>query len=108
MSEYGHRRTVGRLAGIPIRIAPTDPAVTEGRQVACRPGEFDILAAMAAEPERASTRRQLPASTRGDDARVTERTIDEHVLDLARRSNPPPPTGPSPDGVPPAPPTKRL
>ena len=56
--------------------------------MACTPGEFDVLAAMAAEPERVFTRRQLLANTRGDDRYITERTIDVHVLNLRKKIEP--------------------
>ncbi|MEU6350918.1 response regulator transcription factor [Streptomyces sp. NPDC047072] len=72
---------VGALAVDPVRRT----VEIEGRQVACTPGEFDVLAAMAAEPERVFTRRQLLASTRGDDRYITERTIDVHVLNLRKK-----------------------
>lgn len=72
---------VGALAVDPLRRV----VEVEGRQVACTPGEFDVLATMAAEPERVFTRRQLLASTRGDDRYITERTIDVHVLNLRKK-----------------------
>ncbi|MEU6146805.1 response regulator transcription factor [Streptomyces sp. NPDC047081] len=77
---------VGALAVDPLRRA----VEIEGRQVACTPGEFDVLATMAAEPERVFTRRQLLASTRGDDRFITERTIDVHVLNLRKKIEPVP------------------
>ncbi|MEV1062953.1 response regulator transcription factor [Streptomyces sp. NPDC050263] len=77
---------VGALAVDPVRRV----VEIEGRQVACTPGEFDVLAAMAAEPERVFTRRQLLASTRGDDRYITERTIDVHVLNLRKKIEPVP------------------
>lgn len=77
---------VGALAVDPVRRA----VEIEGRQVACTPGEFDVLATMAAEPERVFTRRQLLASTRGDDRYITERTIDVHVLNLRKKIEPVP------------------
>ncbi|MFC8427696.1 response regulator transcription factor [Streptomyces sp. NPDC057253] len=72
---------VGALAVDPVRRV----VEIEGRQVTCTPGEFDVLATMAAEPERVFTRRQLLASTRGDDRYITERTIDVHVLNLRKK-----------------------
>ncbi|MET7474267.1 response regulator transcription factor [Streptomyces sp. NPDC005648] len=72
---------VGALAVDPVRRT----VEIEGRQVACTPGEFDVLATMAAEPERVFTRRQLLAGTRGDDRYITERTIDVHVLNLRKK-----------------------
>ncbi|MCH5676785.1 response regulator transcription factor [Streptomyces gilvus] len=72
---------VGALAVDPVRRT----VEIESRQVACTPGEFDVLAMMAAEPERVFTRRQLLAGTRGDDRYITERTIDVHVLNLRKK-----------------------
>ncbi|MER6490873.1 response regulator transcription factor [Streptomyces griseorubiginosus] len=77
---------VGALAVDPVRRA----VEVEGRHVVCTPGEFDVLATMAAEPERVFTRRQLLASTRGDDRYITERTIDVHVLNLRKKIEPVP------------------
>ncbi|MFJ6568972.1 response regulator transcription factor [Streptomyces sp. NPDC091292] len=77
---------VGALALDPVRRT----VEIEGRRVACTPGEFEVLAAMAAEPERVFTRRQLLARTRGDDRYITERTIDVHVLNLRKKIEPVP------------------
>lgn len=72
---------IGAIAIDPVRRTVT----LDGRQVVCTPGEFEILAAMAAEPERVFTRRQLLALTRGFDRYITERTIDVHVLNLRKK-----------------------
>lgn len=56
-----------------------------GRPVTCTAGEFDLLAAMAAEPGRVFTRRQLLAVSRGTNAYITERTVDVHVLNLRKK-----------------------
>ncbi|GAB2956515.1 response regulator transcription factor [Streptomyces pseudoechinosporeus] len=77
---------VGALAVDPVRRVVD----IEGRRVTCTPGEFDVLATMAAEPERVFTRRQLLARTRGDDRYITERTIDVHVLNLRKKIEPVP------------------
>lgn len=74
-----------------LRVGPlaVDPARHEvsahGGQVGCTPGEFAILAAMAACPGRVFTRAQLLAHTRGIDRSSTERTIDVHVKNLRRK-----------------------
>ncbi|MCX4903715.1 response regulator transcription factor [Streptomyces sp. NBC_00878] len=57
----------------------------DGRPVVCTPGEFEILAAMATEPERVFTRRQLLTVTRGFDRYITERTVDVHILNLRKK-----------------------
>lgn len=72
---------IGALAVDPVRRTVD----LGGRQVVCTPGEFEILAAMAAEPERVFTRRQLLALTRGFDRYITERTIDVHILNLRKK-----------------------
>ena len=56
-----------------------------GRPVECTAGEFAILAALAAQPERVFTRAQLLARTRGIERHSTERTIDVHVMNLRRK-----------------------
>jgi DNA-binding response OmpR family regulator len=72
---------VGGLAIDPVRRTVD----LEGRPVVCTPGEFEILAAMAAEPDRVFTRRQLLALTRGFDRYITERTVDVHILNLRKK-----------------------
>jgi DNA-binding response OmpR family regulator len=75
---------VVRAAGIAV-----DPVRHEvrcdGRPVECTPGEFEILLAMAAEPERVFTRRQLLQCTRGIDRASTERAVDVHIMNLRRK-----------------------
>ncbi len=72
---------IGALALDPVRRT----VEIEGRRVACTPGEFEVLATMAADPERVFTRRQLLARTRGDNRYITERTIDVHILNLRKK-----------------------
>ncbi|MFE6281042.1 response regulator transcription factor [Streptomyces sp. NPDC057877] len=57
----------------------------DGAPVECTPAEFAILLAMAAEPERVFSRRQLLASTRGIDRASTERAVDVHIMNLRRK-----------------------
>ncbi|MFE7174702.1 response regulator transcription factor [Streptomyces sp. NPDC057616] len=57
----------------------------EGALVECTPAEFQILLAMAAEPERVFTRRQLLQCTRGFDRSSTERAVDVHIMNLRRK-----------------------
>ncbi|WP_436532513.1 response regulator transcription factor [Actinoplanes sp. HUAS TT8] len=61
-----------------------------GTVVDCTPGEFAILAAMAARPERVFTRTQLLDHTRGIERSSTVRTIDMHVSNLRRKIEPDP------------------
>lgn len=62
----------------------------DGRPVVCTAGEFDILAALAAEPGRVFSRRQLLSIERGTSSFITERTIDVHVLNLRKKIEPDP------------------
>ena len=57
----------------------------EGALVECTPAEFQILLAMAAEPERVFTRRQLLQCTRGFDRSSTERAVDVHIMNLRKK-----------------------
>ncbi|WP_041840837.1 response regulator transcription factor [Actinoplanes friuliensis] len=62
----------------------------DGRPVECTPGEFALLAAMAAQPDRVFTRAQLLQHTNGVERDSIERTIDVHVLNLRRKIEPNP------------------
>lgn len=92
-------RTVLRRSGRADR--PEDPVVRAGgiavdpvrhevrcedRPVECTPAEFEILLAMAAEPERVFSRRQLLEITRGTDRASTERAVDVHIMNLRRKT----------------------
>jgi len=56
-----------------------------GRLVECTPGEFALLAALAAQPGRVFTRQQLLELTRGLDHYTTERTVDVHMMNLRKK-----------------------
>ena len=56
-----------------------------GELVACTPGEFSMLAVLAAQPGRVFTRAQLLERTRGFDRYITARTIDVHVMNLRKK-----------------------
>ncbi|KOG35173.1 response regulator transcription factor [Streptomyces resistomycificus] len=58
----------------------------EGALVECTPAEFEILLAMAAEPERVFSRWQLLEVTRGTDRASTERAVDVHIMNLRRKT----------------------
>ena len=69
-----------------ITVDPIRHVVTcDGAPVACTPGEFAILHAMAAEPERVFSRRQLLQHTHGHDRASTERAIDVHIMNLRKK-----------------------
>ncbi|MER6474244.1 response regulator transcription factor [Streptomyces collinus] len=57
----------------------------DGTPVECTPAEFQILLAMAAEPDRVFSRRQLLHRTRGFDRSSTERAVDVHIMNLRRK-----------------------
>ncbi|MEV6166775.1 response regulator transcription factor [Streptomyces sp. NPDC051954] len=75
---------VVRAAGLAV-----DPVRHEvrcdGAPVECTPAEFEILLAMAGEPERVFSRRQLLEVTRGTDRASTERAVDVHIMNLRRK-----------------------
>lgn len=64
--------------------------VVGGEPVECTPGEFRILAALAAEPDRVFTRQQLLAHLHGFDRYISGRTVDVHVMNLRRKIEPSP------------------
>jgi DNA-binding response OmpR family regulator len=72
---------VGDLAVDPLRHEVT----VAGRAVGCTPLEFRILAAMAAEPARVFTRRQLLSTTGELSLDVTDRAVDVHVMNIRRK-----------------------
>ncbi|MFE8949019.1 response regulator [Streptomyces sp. NPDC007856] len=93
-------RTVLRRSGRGVATRDEDPVVRaggisvdpvrhevrcDGATVDCTPAEFQILLAMAAEPERVFTRRQLLQCTRGFDRASTERAVDVHIMNLRRK-----------------------
>ncbi|MFF3849192.1 response regulator [Streptomyces sp. NPDC002328] len=57
----------------------------DGEPVECTPAEFQILLALAGEPERVFSRRQLLQCTRGYDRASTERAVDVHIMNLRRK-----------------------
>ncbi|MFE2541870.1 response regulator [Actinacidiphila glaucinigra] len=88
------RRTL-RSTGSPvlraggITVDPVRHEVTcDGVPISCTPGEFDILHAMAAEPDRVFSRRQLLRQTQG--SATTERAIDVHIMNLRKKIEPDP------------------
>ncbi|MFE3460040.1 response regulator transcription factor [Nocardiopsis aegyptia] len=61
-----------------------------GEPVACTRAEFQLLAALAAQPGRVFTRAQLLEHIHGISRFITERTIDVHVKNLRRKLEPNP------------------
>ncbi|MCO8274098.1 response regulator transcription factor [Actinoplanes sp. TRM 88003] len=86
------RRATPRPAagdGLRVGALTVDPAghtVHRDRtEVPCTRGEFALLAALAAEPGRVFTRRQLADRISGLDRNATDRGIDMHVVNLRRK-----------------------
>lgn len=78
--------TVGKL----VVDVSQHQVYADGHLVNCTPGEFAILAAMAAQPDRVFTRAQLLEQTNGVERDSVERSIDVHVLNLRRKVEPNP------------------
>ncbi|WP_405775120.1 response regulator transcription factor [Streptomyces sp. NBC_00859] len=73
--------SVGALTVDPVRHSVS----VGGRPVDCTPGEFRVLAAMAAEPDRVFTRQRLLAELHGFDRYISNRTVDVHVMNLRKK-----------------------
>ncbi|MDA2803369.1 response regulator transcription factor [Nocardiopsis suaedae] len=70
----------------PVAVDPARHAVhVRGASVECTPGEFRLLAVLAARPEQVFSRSRLLEAVHGIDRYVTERTIDTHVKNLRRK-----------------------
>ncbi|WP_405648864.1 response regulator transcription factor [Streptomyces uncialis] len=57
----------------------------DGDAVECTPGEFRLLAAMAAEPDRVFSRQRLLEELHGFDRYISTRTVDVHVMNLRKK-----------------------
>ncbi|MFI6275194.1 response regulator transcription factor [Streptomyces sp. NPDC050988] len=69
-----------------LRVDPARHEVSVGgTPVVCTPGEFRILAAMAAEPDRVFTRQRLLEELHGFDKYISGRTVDVHVMNLRKK-----------------------
>ncbi|GGX54309.1 response regulator transcription factor [Streptomyces minutiscleroticus] len=92
------RRTAdpGPAPDTPLRVGTlaVDPARHEvsvdGTPVDCTPGEFRILAALAAEPGRVFSRRRLLEELHGFDRYIGHRTVDMHISNLRKKIEPDP------------------
>ncbi|MBY8882449.1 response regulator transcription factor [Actinacidiphila acidipaludis] len=74
-----------------VTVDPARHEVTcDGRPVACTPGEFALLALLAAEPGRVFSRAQIIQHQHGFDRWFTSRTVDVHVMNLRRKIEPAP------------------
>ncbi|MEU6930760.1 response regulator transcription factor [Streptomyces sp. 2RAF24] len=77
---------VGALAVDPVRHEVT----LAGAPVDCTPGEFRLLAALAAQPERVFSRAQLLEELHGFDRYISARTVDVHIMNLRKKIEPSP------------------
>ncbi|WNI21233.1 response regulator transcription factor [Streptomyces sp. ITFR-16] len=77
---------VGALVVDPARHVVS----VDGEAVECTPGEFRILSALAAEPDRVFSRQQLLAELHGFDRYISDRTVDVHVMNLRKKIEPAP------------------
>ncbi|MGW8953881.1 response regulator transcription factor [Streptomyces sp. NPDC055709] len=85
-------QTVGRVlrAGA-LTVDPNRHQVTvEGEPVECTPGEFRLMAALAAHPGCVLTRQQLLTELHGIDRFISARTVDVHVMNLRKKIEPDP------------------
>ncbi|MCF3170259.1 MULTISPECIES: response regulator transcription factor [Streptomyces] len=57
----------------------------DGATVECTPGEFRILAALAAGPDRVFSRQRLLEELHGFDRYISARTVDVHVMNLRKK-----------------------
>jgi DNA-binding response OmpR family regulator len=74
-----------------LQVDPVRHEVRAGTApIACTPGEFALLEAMAREPGRVFTRDALLRCLHGFDSYVTARTVDVHVMNLRRKIEPDP------------------
>ncbi|MEV0121304.1 response regulator transcription factor [Streptomyces sp. NPDC050703] len=71
----------GDLVVDPVRHEVT----VEGRPIDCTPGEFDLLTALAGDPDRVFTRPQLLDRIHGSSGYISARTVDVHVLNLRKK-----------------------
>ncbi|MBW1599484.1 response regulator transcription factor [Streptomyces sp. JJ38] len=70
-----------------LRISPErHEVVVNGRRVECTPGEFRLLAAMAARPGQVFTRDRLLEELHGFGHYTTSRAVDTHIMNLRRKT----------------------
>ena len=78
------------VAGDVTLDLPRMKATVSGRAIELTPTEFQLLAAIAAEPGRVFTRAQLLDTIRGVAFESYERAIDAHVKNIRRKIEPQP------------------
>ncbi|MYT35719.1 response regulator [Streptomyces sp. SID8356] len=77
---------VGGLVVDPERHEVT----VDGEPVECTRGEFRILAALAAGPDRVFSRQRLLEELHGFDRYISDRTVDVHIMNLRKKIEPAP------------------
>ncbi|MFD7323580.1 response regulator transcription factor [Streptomyces sp. NPDC059875] len=82
--QDGRRLTVGTLV---VDLVRHEVSV-DGSTIDCTPGEFRILVALATEPERVFSRKQLLAHIHGIDQYISDRTVDTHIVNLRKKIEP--------------------
>ena len=85
------RRTTDAVDGAdkhPIQVdVDRRQATVSGKSLALSKTEFDLLACLAGAPGRVFTRERLLDRVWGDDAAVTDRTVDAHLKAVRRKIN---------------------
>jgi DNA-binding response OmpR family regulator len=81
--------TMLRVGGVAVDTERHE-LFADGNKIPCTPGEFRLIATMAARPHRVFTRSQLLEQLHGIDQYITTRTIDTHVLNLRKKLEPDP------------------
>ena len=91
-AEPGREREIRayRFAQFELNMRTRRLKTSDGNQIALTNGEFNLLAALLAAPERILTRDQLLEASRVHDNEVYDRAIDIQVLRLRRKIEPDP------------------
>ncbi|WP_020389866.1 response regulator [Kribbella catacumbae] len=89
VSAVAEPDTLLRVGGVSVDTGRHD-LFADGNKITCTPGEFRLIATMAARPHRVFTRAQLLEQLHGIDQYITTRTIDTHVLNLRKKIEPDP------------------
>src|SRR4030088_3389142 len=82
---HGDKRRAYRFAGWELNLRSRRLTSPEGRRVDLSNGEFTLLAALLAAPQRILTRDQLLEASRVHENEVYDRSIDVQVLRLRRK-----------------------
>jgi DNA-binding response OmpR family regulator len=91
-AEPGREREIRayRFAQFELNMRTRRLKTSDGNQIALTNGEFNLLAALLAAPERILSRDQLLEASRVHDNEVYDRAIDIQVLRLRRKIEPDP------------------